>query len=245
MVNSCVTLLSLVVTVQFLIIFNLLTQNNNTLNVQQNLKLLTIGGRYKREDITTLPSVSTLLPSLHSSHSTSTSTSTIATTPSTSNSAAITVVAVELADKQRKTVYDGVAVTLLLHAPRWFQRRYTMMVLNILNNLPKTWALQIFYSGEGQSKDGIEISLGLKRLIEGGHVILTRIAPAVLNERKKRFELMYHPWIWENMVADRVLVFGGNTVMCTNSPQNISSFDAYDYLGSPWDFKNGVGGDGG
>jgi hypothetical protein len=32
--------------------------------------------------------------------------------------------------------YDGVAVTLMLKAPKWFHRRYTVMVHNVLANIP-------------------------------------------------------------------------------------------------------------
>jgi hypothetical protein len=39
--------------------------------------------------------------------------------------------------------YDGVAMTMMLHSPKWFQKRYTVMVANILNNLPPRWAIQV------------------------------------------------------------------------------------------------------
>ena len=32
--------------------------------------------------------------------------------------------------------YDGVAVTLMLNAPKWFQKRYSTMMSNILSNTP-------------------------------------------------------------------------------------------------------------
>ena len=32
--------------------------------------------------------------------------------------------------------YDGVAVTLMLNAPKWFQKRYSTMISNILSNTP-------------------------------------------------------------------------------------------------------------
>lgn len=51
-------------------------------------------------------------------------------------------------------VYGGVAATLLLHAPAWFQRRYTMMIQNTVANIPDDWVVQIFYTAVGQSKKG-------------------------------------------------------------------------------------------
>ncbi len=50
--------------------------------------------------------------------------------------------------------YGGVAATLLLHAPTWFQRRYTMMIQNTISNIPDDWVVQIFYTAQGQSKKG-------------------------------------------------------------------------------------------
>ena len=140
---------------------------------------------------------------------------------------------------------DGVAVAVLLHAPKWFQRRYTIMVQNMHNNLPPNWKIQIFYTGAGQSKFGIEINPGLKRWIEQGKVVLTAIPESLHKKKKKRIDLMKDPWIWNSMLADRVWIFGGNGVVCSNSVQNVSQFTSFDYIGSPWDHYNGLGGDGG
>ena len=41
------------------------------------------------------------------------------------------------------TSYAGVAATMMLHSPKWFQRRYTVMVFNIINNLPPNWVVQV------------------------------------------------------------------------------------------------------
>ena len=62
----------------------------------------------------------------------------------------------------------GVAATLLLHAPTWFQRRYTMMIQNTISNIPDDWVVQIFYTTSGQSQHGLDISPGIKRFITSG-----------------------------------------------------------------------------
>ena len=33
--------------------------------------------------------------------------------------------------------YEGVATTLMLNAPKWFQKRYSTMISNILTNTPR------------------------------------------------------------------------------------------------------------
>ena len=136
---------------------------------------------------------------------------------------------------------DGVAVTLMLHAPRWFQRRYTVMVQNILANLPPRWRVQIFSTGRPDA--GLQINPGLGKLIENGMVQLTVLPPALQHMRKK--ELMTHEWLWENMIADKVLVFGGNSVICGNSVFSLHDFTHFDWVGSPWEANGGRGGEGG
>lgn len=145
--------------------------------------------------------------------------------------------------EERNVRPAGVAVHLMLHQPKWFQRRYTIMVQNVKANIPKDWVIQIFYTGEGTSLDGINGNLGLKSMIERGEVQLTLLPKELI--KKRRIELMVTPWFWENLLADRALIFGGNSVICSNSPLNISYFDQWDYIGAPWTLFNGVGGEGG
>ncbi len=138
----------------------------------------------------------------------------------------------------------GVAVTLMLHAPTWFQRRYSMMVLNVHNNVPDDWIIQIFYTAQGQSLAGIEINRAIGRLVEKGRIILTTIPKEVLSVKRKRFELMTELWIWKNMLSEKVLLFGGGTVICSNSVRTVSDFLKFDYIGAPWNAFKGMGGDG-
>jgi hypothetical protein len=139
---------------------------------------------------------------------------------------------------------NGVAVSLLLHQPTWFQLRYTMMIQNINANIPDDWKIQIFYVNQGTSKSGISINLGLKRFLKSGKLILTEIPEAMFKRKKRRIEFMLEPWIWQNMLADKVLIFGGTSVICSNSPLSLSNFTNFDYIGAPWDHFKGLGGDG-
>lgn len=139
----------------------------------------------------------------------------------------------------------GVAATLMLHAPTWFQRRYTLMIQNAVNNIPDDWKVQVFHTRRGQSQKGLDINPGIRRFVDSGRVVLTEIPDRVLVHKKKRFEIMMEPWLWESMLAEKVLIFGGNAVICSNSPQSVANFTQFDYIGAPWDLKRGVGGDGG
>ena len=141
--------------------------------------------------------------------------------------------------------YPGAAVFLNLHQPTWFQRRYSMMIQNVDSNIPADWVIQVFWTAEGQSKAGIDINRGgLQRLIDSGRLVLTTISPSIFAKKRKKYELMVEPWIWENMLSDTVFLFGGTSVICSNSPYKITNFTRWDYIGSPWSFKKGIGGDG-
>mmetsp|Transcript_26701 Transcript_26701/g.47050 ORF Transcript_26701/g.47050 Transcript_26701/m.47050 type:complete len:191 (+) Transcript_26701:1-573(+) len=51
-------------------------------------------------------------------------------------------------------------------------------------------------------------------------------------------------WLWEHVVAENVLVFGGNGAFCGNSKSKTRDFLEYDYVGAPWGRHHGLGGDG-
>ena len=142
---------------------------------------------------------------------------------------------------------DGVAAVLLLHAPNWFQRRYSIMVQNVLSNLPsgQNWKVQIFYVRQGQSLAGIESNRGLGRLVASGKVVLTPIPEDISARYKKRVHLMQSAWLWRSMLAEKVFVFGGNAVVCSNSRRTLTDFADFAYIGSPWSAYGGEGGDGG
>lgn len=121
-----------------------------------------------------------------------------------------------------------------------------MMIENTINNIPLNWVVQIFYTGKGGSQVGLDINPGIQKHIRKGKVVLTLLSKDFLNIKKlKKIQLLYSPWFWSNMLADRVLLFGGSSVICSNSPNPITSFTQYDYIGVPWRSKQGVGGGGG
>jgi hypothetical protein len=150
----------------------------------------------------------------------------------------------KLSAKSRKFIPKGVAVTLLHDHPTWFQRRYTIMIQNILNNIPEDWVIQIFHANNKQFQAGMAISGGILKLIQmnSNRIIFTELPAHVTNERKRPIHLMLHPWLWENMLSDNVLVFGGNHVICSNSPYRLQDFMSYDYISAPWGRYKGIGG---
>jgi hypothetical protein len=140
--------------------------------------------------------------------------------------------------------YGGVAATVMLHSPKWFQRRYSVMVQNVVNNIPPNWAVQVFYIPNGGSLSGITINPGIKKLLNAGKIILTPMPDSMTKGKRRRSDYFLDPWLWENMLADTVLLFGGNSVICSNSHLTVENFTSFDYIGPPWPDHGGVGGSG-
>lgn len=150
--------------------------------------------------------------------------------------------------------YEGVAVTLMLNSPKWFQRRYTTMIQNILNNTPETWAVQIFYVATGQSQYGLDLNPGIARMsiTRQDRIIMTEVPSNIVQKygMKRKKGYWTDKWMWETMVANKVLVFSGNGAICSNSKLSLLDGTAvkllsqFDYIGPPWRNLGGEGGDG-
>mmetsp|Transcript_1229 Transcript_1229/g.2012 ORF Transcript_1229/g.2012 Transcript_1229/m.2012 type:complete len:363 (-) Transcript_1229:112-1200(-) len=139
--------------------------------------------------------------------------------------------------------YNGVAVTLMLGSPKWFQQRYSIMINQIYAFIPSDWIIQIFYIRNNKMSEEAIRYPGLQRRVQAGQVMLTPL-PLSMGGHMKRKDLMRDPWLWESMAADRVLMFGGNSALCANSPVGLKDFAHYDYVGAPWSILRGRGGSG-
>lgn len=138
-----------------------------------------------------------------------------------------------------KINYSGVAVTLFLGSPKWFQNRYTMMINQVYAALPSDWIIQIFYNPYNKmALEGTKY-VGIQKLIKLGKVILTPLPMKLKNIKKKN--LLKHIWLWKNIIADQVLFFGGTSAICANSPYELKEFASFDYIGAPWhNFKGNI-----
>lgn len=153
----------------------------------------------------------------------------------------------------RQGKYEGVAATLMINTPKWFQRRYSTMIQNVLDNTPPSWAVQIYYVPKGQSQFGLDLNPAIQRMNAiHDRLIMTEIPNDMVKEfgmKKKKF-YWASEWMWESMVSDRVLVFSGNGAICSNSKLSLLDgsameiFGQFDYIGTPWRNHNGEGGDG-
>ena len=148
--------------------------------------------------------------------------------------------------------YEGVAVTLMINSPKWFQRRYTSMVANILDNTPTNWAVQIFYTPQSQSQFGLDMNPGIARMnATHDRLIMTPMPNDLVKELGMKKKKLYwtSKYMWDAIVADNVFVFSGNGAVCSNSKLSfldgsaMQFFGQFDFIGTP--SRNRVeGGDG-
>jgi len=147
----------------------------------------------------------------------------------------------------------GVAVTLMLHAPKWFARRYPIMLQNALANIPQNWQVQVFVNTRWLEKDVLPLHPGLHRMYgtnpsETTSWTMDRITWTpipVKDTRKRPKDIMKSTWFWTNILEENVLMFSGNGAICTNGGSTVEDFLHLDYIGTPSHHHHGgKGGDG-
>ena len=126
-------------------------------------------------------------------------------------------------------VYAGSAVTVMLGSPNWFQNRFSIMINQIIISLPEDWVVQIFYNpSKKMSLEAVRYP-GIQKHIHKGKIKLVEI-PEVMRKKLRKRNLLLSPFFWQNIIAERVLLFGGNSVLCANSPYTIDDFSGYDLV---------------
>ena len=79
---------------------------------------------------------------------------------------------------------------------------------------------------------------GLTRLLEEhrDRIVVTELPPSLQQLKQPNQRIPLDPWFWENMVADRVLFFSGNGMMCANGnlQDRWERMQQLDYVGVPF-----------
>ena len=133
----------------------------------------------------------------------------------------------------------------------------SISIPHIFGPFSATWAIQIFYIDDPKSQSvfGMNINPNLERLKQNhDRIIFTALPSDLVSKFGSRKKLLYwtNEWVWQNVVAENVLVFTGNSVICSNGrislldgSANRELFDHVDYVGAPWMNMYGEGGDAG
>jgi Protein of unknown function (DUF5672) len=150
------------------------------------------------------------------------------------------------------THLSGVAVTIMYRAPKWFFLRYKLMIDNALANLPDplTWKVQIFINEVFlQDQQLLKWNPGLVRMFHGfdPRVVVTPLPRNLTTRKNKPKDVLLSLWFWENVAAERVLLFSGNGAFCGNQISDAwvrHGLLDLDFVGVPSFEFDGQGGDG-
>ena len=149
-------------------------------------------------------------------------------------------------DDNHNKKFDGIAATVLLRAPKWFHRRYPVMIQNMLSNIPETWGVQIFLNEEWFLRDVRPHHPFLLFQQKNPRIVVTPL-PSELTKLKPK-QIMKSEWLWSSMVVENVFMFSGNGVVCANRKPaglQISNFTEFSFVGTPSHKFGRRGGDGG
>lgn len=141
-------------------------------------------------------------------------------------------------------LYEGVAVTVMLRAPKWFHRRYTVMLHNVMANIPSTWPIQVFSNEDWLANEVLPLHPGLRALRSNPRILWTPLPTQLTRRQTKPKEIMKALWLWNQVVSENVILFSGNGAFCGNAKTTVHEFLDYDYVGVPWGRFDGQGGDG-
>lgn len=132
----------------------------------------------------------------------------------------------------KKTTADtGVAIIIEFRSTNYL----VAVVMNVLQNIPIDWHIQIFHGPSNQAF--LLSSTTLKPHIASQRITLTELPQYTGGEGDRyRFtsELLTDINFWSLVRGEHVLVFQMDSVFCSNSPYKITDFLNYDYIGAPW-----------
>jgi Protein of unknown function (DUF5672) len=131
--------------------------------------------------------------------------------------------------KAASTIFEGVAMNVVTDPPL-FPDNFAALIHNYNSNLPLNWTIQLFTTTQTHLR--LQSMPGLMRLVNVGRVSLHPVS-ATLDALSKR-QILLSPWLWQNLHADKVLVFDLSSALCGNSPWTVRDFMDYDWVGAAW-----------
>jgi hypothetical protein len=136
------------------------------------------------------------------------------------------------------TFFENIAVIIELRPARIL----IPIVLNVLQNIPESWRIQIFHC---KLNAYFINSSRLSTYIESGKIILTEIDDYSGRFNTFKNTLMTNISFWKQIRGEKVLFFQIDSIMCSNSPHTITEYLQYDYVGVTWENQPDRVGNGG
>ena len=128
----------------------------------------------------------------------------------------------------------GVAAAIFFSAPAWFHRRYPVLLQNVLANIPRDWVIQLFVHPHFWKTQVLPVHPGLARLLEqyDDRIVLVELPADLQHVPQPNQRIPLNPWFWKTLLADRVLLFSGNGMLCThgNTQEHWDALMELDYV---------------
>jgi len=104
--------------------------------------------------------------------------------------------------------------------------------MNMMENLPKHWKIQIFTS----TNNTVFVQTLLKKYYDSGKVLIDNsiLGNATSLTREGYNNILVKEELWNKLIAEKVLIFQLDSIICKDSQRDITSFLQYDYIGAPW-----------
>lgn len=118
------------------------------------------------------------------------------------------------------------------------------IMLHFSNVLGPAWGIMLFTLEETWTEPS---SSTFQRALRSGHIEV-RFLPkdTELTTSHGVSVFLTQPWIWEQLaLAERILLFQADSIICTNSKEVIEDYFQYDFVGAPIDPAYGQGYNGG
>lgn len=140
------------------------------------------------------------------------------------------VAVVEICSKAPWLCSDRVAVIV---EPRQ-DGRLLIVLDNFVTHLPLDWRFQLFVSNTTAA--WVRAVPYMQHLVDVGrmHINVLTDLKAFDQHPQGYNALLMSEEFWRSLVADKVLIFQTDAVLCRGSPHKLEDFLQYDYVGAPW-----------
>jgi hypothetical protein len=104
--------------------------------------------------------------------------------------------------------------------------------MNVLDNMPSNWPIQIFH---GENNTHYLRNPQLNKYIKPNRILLHQIdSMKGRNAMGYTSGLLTNITFWRVVRGEKILFFQLDSIFCSNSSHKLKDFLQYDYIGAPW-----------
>ncbi|KAK8848873.1 hypothetical protein PGQ11_015353 [Apiospora arundinis] len=120
------------------------------------------------------------------------------------------------------------------------------LMLHFMSVVPPDWRFR--FMGSKESVRYINQSMAIREQVNAGKLDLTYIPSNMSTAGQEMISrFLTNLWLYETVLqpAEWLLVFQTDSILCSNSRQNLNDYLDYDWVGAPWNPQGKFGGNGG